>query len=162
MKVLQPNQQAILECKVQDKINSFTDLCGVIIPNEVSEKDSEIILTSSLNKVVEYNVFYIYVLNITEHPVTTNKVEEIAKFSYFTSDPAERLLEVDPQLINIAIRSKNYLTETNQLIQVRDSPKKPNYQNLTQNMKNYGSQRLKRARIRQICCPFRAKSLTNC
>ena len=43
--VLQPNQQALLECKLHDKLKSFTDLCGVIIPNENFEKDSEIKLT---------------------------------------------------------------------------------------------------------------------
>ena len=47
--VLQPNQQAVLECKLYDKLKSFTDLCGVIIPNEIFEKDSEVILTSSLS-----------------------------------------------------------------------------------------------------------------
>ena len=93
--VLQPNQQAVLECKLYDKLESFTDLCGVIIPNEIFEKDSEVILTSSLSKVAE-NILNIYVLNITEHPVTINKGEEIAKFSFLTSDQAEKLLEVDP------------------------------------------------------------------
>ena len=33
--VLQPNQQAVPECKLKDKLNSFTDLCAVIIPNEI-------------------------------------------------------------------------------------------------------------------------------
>ena len=41
--VLKPNQQAILECKLQYKLNSFTDLCGVIISNEIFEKYSQII-----------------------------------------------------------------------------------------------------------------------
>ena len=49
--VLQPNQKAVLVCKFYDKLESFTDLCGVIIPNEIFEKDSEIILSSSLSKV---------------------------------------------------------------------------------------------------------------
>ena len=107
--VLQSNEQAVLECKLQDKLKSFTDLCGIIIPNEIFEKDSEIILTSCLSKVAVYNILYIYVLNITEHPVTINKGEEIAKFSFLTSDQAEKLLEVDPQIINVAKMSENYL-----------------------------------------------------
>ena len=98
--VLQPNQQAVLECKLYDKLESFADLCRVIIPNETFEKDSEIILTSSLSKVAENNILYIFVLNITDHPITINKGEETAKFSFLTSDQAENLLEVDPQLIN--------------------------------------------------------------
>ena len=122
--VLQPSQQAVLECKLYDKLESFTDLCGVIIPNEIFEKDSEVILTSSLSKVAENNILYIYVLNITDHPITINKDEEIAKFSFLTSDQAEKLLEVDPQLINVAKMSENYLTEINQLIQVTDTPKR--------------------------------------
>ena len=63
-------------------------------------------------------------MNITDHPVTINKGEEIAKFSFLTSDQAEKLLEVDPQLINVAKMSENYLTEINQLIQVTDTPKR--------------------------------------
>ena len=122
--VLQPNQQAVLECKIQDKLESFTDLCGVIIPNEIFEKDSEIILTSSLSKVAEDNILYIYVLNVTEHPVTINNGEEIAKFAFLASDQAEKLLEVDPQLINVAKMSEKYLTEINQLIQVTDASKR--------------------------------------
>ena len=122
--VLQSNQQAVLECKLYDKLESFTDLCGVIILNEIFEKDSEIILTSSLSKVAENNILYIYVLNITDHPTTIIKCEEIAKFSFLTSDQAEKLLEVDPQLINVAKMSENYLTEINQLIQVTDTPKR--------------------------------------
>ena len=114
----------ILECKLYDKLESFADLCGVIIPNEIFEKDSEVILTSSLSKVAENNILYIYVLNITDHPITINKGEEIAKFSFLTSDQAEKLLEVDPQLINVAKMIENYLTEINQLIQVTDTPKR--------------------------------------
>ena len=100
--VLQPNQQAVLECNLYDKLESFADLCGVIIPNEIFEKDSEVILTSSQSKVAEKNTLYIYVMNITDHPVTINKGEEIANLSFLTSDQAEKLLEVDPQLINVA------------------------------------------------------------
>ena len=57
-------------------------------------------LASSLSKVAENNVLYIYVLDITEHPVTIIKCEEVAKFSFLLSDQAEKLL-VDPQLINV-------------------------------------------------------------
>ena len=54
---------------------------------------------SSLSKVAENNNLYIYVLNVPDHPITINKGEEIAKFSFLTSDQAEKLLEEDPQLI---------------------------------------------------------------
>ena len=161
--VLQPNQQSVLECKLQDKLESFADLCGVIIPNEILEKDSEIILTSSLSKVAENNIFYIYVLNITEHPVTINKGEEIAKFLFLASDQAEKLLEVDPQLINVAPMSENYLTVINQLIQVTDTPKrKVQSAKPAPECENCGFQRLKCALIRRICRPCREKTLSNC
>ena len=106
-----------------DKLESFTNLCAVIIPNEFFERDSEKILTSSFNKVAESNIPYIYVLNSTEHPVTINKGERIAKFSFLTSEQAEKLLEVVPELINVAKMCENYLTETNQLLPVTDNPK---------------------------------------
>ena len=63
-------------------------------------------------------------MNITDHPITINKGEEIAKFLFLTSDQAEKLLDVDPQLINVAKMSENYLTEINQLIQITDTPKR--------------------------------------
>ena len=74
------------------------------------KKNSEVILTSSLrSKVTENNILYIYVMNITEHPVNVYKDEGIAKFSFLTSDQAERLLEVDTQLINVGKMYDNYL-----------------------------------------------------
>ena len=48
--------------------------------------------------------------------MTINKSEKIARFSFLTSDQAEKLLEVDPRLIKVAKMSENYLTEINQLI----------------------------------------------
>ena len=123
--ILQPSQQAVLEYKLQDKLESFTDLCAETIPNEIFEKDSEVLLTSSLSKVAANSILYIYVLNITEHPFTINKKSvETAKFSILTLDQAEELLEVDLQLINVAKMSENYLTEKNQLIEVTDTQKK--------------------------------------
>ena len=43
---------------------------------------------------------------------------------FLTSDQAEKMLEIDPQLINVAKLSKNYLTEINQLIQATDTPER--------------------------------------
>ena len=43
---------------------------------------------------------------------------------FLTSDQAEKFLEVDPQLKNVAKMSKNYLTEINQPVQVTDTPKR--------------------------------------
>ena len=68
-KQVQPNQQAVIEYKPEDKLESITNLCGVVIPKEIFEKDSEIIM-SSLSKVAENNILYIYALNITQHPFT--------------------------------------------------------------------------------------------
>ena len=87
----------------------------------------------------------------------------MAKFWFLTSDQAEKLLEVDPQLINVAKMSENFLTEINQLIQVTDTPKrKVQPTKPAQNMKNCGFQCLKRALIRRISRPCREKSLSNC
>ena len=40
-------------------------------------------------------------MNITEQPITINKGEEKTKFSFLYSGQAERLLEVDPQIMNV-------------------------------------------------------------
>ena len=91
------------------------------MPNEIFEEHNNVILASSLIKMAETNVQYIYVLNITEHQVTIIEGKVIDKFSTLTSDQAENLEAVDPQLINVAKMSGNYFTEVNQLFQVRDT-----------------------------------------
>ena len=52
------------------------------------------------------------------------EINQLIQVSFLTSDQAEKLLEVDPQLINVAKMSEKYLTEINQLIQVTDTPKR--------------------------------------
>ena len=46
------------------------------------------------------------------------------QFTFLTSDQAEKFLQIDPQLINIAKISDDYKTKINQIIQVTDSSKR--------------------------------------
>ena len=64
-------------------------------------------ITLSSIKVAEIKFISIYVLKITEHSVTIFKIEEVAKFSFQTTDQDEMLLEVDTQLKNVAQLSEN-------------------------------------------------------
>ena len=115
---IQPNEQIFLECYLPDKTDQFENKSGVITPNEILE-ETEIALTSSLSTVGRKNTLYVSALNVTEHPITINSRTEVGRFSILSAEQADRLIQIDPQLIALA-KSRNkddYFTELNQLIQ---------------------------------------------
>ena len=75
---IQPNEQIFLECYLSDKTDQFENKSGVITPNEILEKETEIALTSSLSTVGKNNTLYVSAINITEHPITINSRTEVA------------------------------------------------------------------------------------
>ena len=116
---IQPNEQIVLECYLSDKTDQFENKSGVITPNEILEKETEIALTSSLSTVGKNNTLYVSALNIIEHPITINSRTEVGRFSILSTEQADQLIQIDPQLIKLA-KSRNkddYFAELNQLIQ---------------------------------------------
>ena len=116
---IQPNEQIFLECYLSDKTDQFENKSGVITPNEILEKETEIALTSSLSTVGKNNTLYVSALNVTEHPITINSRTEVGRFSILSTERADQLIQIDPQLITLA-KSRNkddYFAELNQLIQ---------------------------------------------
>ena len=116
---IQPNEQIFLECYLSDKTDQFENKSGVITPNEILEKETEIALTSSLSTVGKNNTLYVSAINITEHPITINSRTEVGRFSILSTEQADQLIQIDPQLITLA-KSRNkddYFAELNQLIQ---------------------------------------------
>ena len=116
---IQPNEQVFLECYLSDKIDQFENKSGVITPNEILEKETEIALTSSLSTVRKNNILYVSALNVTEHPITINSRKEVGRFSILSTEQADQLIQIDPQLITLAKSRKkdDYFAELNQLIQ---------------------------------------------
>ena len=115
----QPNEQIFLECCLSDRTDHFENKSGVITPNEVLEKETEIALTSSLSTVGKNNALYVSALNVTEHPITINSRTEVGRFSILSTEQADHMIQVDPQLITLA-KSRNkddYFVELIQLIQ---------------------------------------------
>ena len=114
------------------KAENLANVSGVVTPNETLEKDSELAITSSLSTIGINNLIVISVLNITDHPITLSNKTEIGPFSVLTTDQAENLFQIDPQLISLA-KSRNQsdpLYEINQLIQdftvqAGNQPKRP-------------------------------------
>ena len=82
-------------------------------------KKKQIAITSSLSTVGKNNTLYICAINITEHPITINSRTEVGRFSILSTEQADQLIQIDPQLITLA-KSRNkddYFAELNQLIQ---------------------------------------------
>ena len=112
-----------MECSLDKDALDCANQSGVVIPNEILEKDTEIALTSSLST-IDKNILYISALNITEHPITVNGRTEVGKFSTLSTEQAEKLTQIDPQLIALA-KSRNkedFFGEFNQLIQAESEP----------------------------------------
>ena len=99
---IQPNEQIFLECYLSDKADQFENKSGVITPNEILEKETEIALTSSLSTVGKNNTLYVSALNVIEHPLTINSRTEAGRFSILSTEQADQLIKIDPQLITLA------------------------------------------------------------
>ena len=88
--------------------------------NEILEKETETALTSSLSTVGKNNTLYVSALNVTEHPITINSRIEVSRFSILSTEQADQLIQIDPQLITLA-KSRNkdeFFAELYQIIQV--------------------------------------------
>ena len=113
------NEQIVMECRLCGVFEKFENFSGVVIPNETLERNLDLAITSSLSTVNANNIIYISALNITDHSITLAKDTEVAKFSFLTSEQAENLQQIDPELIALAqMQSETKdIVEINQLIQ---------------------------------------------
>ena len=100
--------------------DQFSECSGVVIPNEEFEKTAEIALTSSLSTIDEKGKILISTINISDHYVHIKADTLIASFEILNQSQADRLINIDPQLIALAkIRDPNDLeTGLNQLVLV--------------------------------------------
>ena len=103
---IQSNEQIFLECYLSDKTDQFENKSGVITLNEILEKETEIARTSSLSTVGKNNTQYVSALNVTEHPIPINSRTEVDKISILSTEQADQLIQIDPQIITLA-KSRN-------------------------------------------------------
>ena len=110
-------EQKTIPCFLRRE-NTITDLSGMIIPNANLEREFDIPIMSSLSTVEKHNLVYIFVLNITDHPVTITRDKEIAKFAILTADQTNKLTPIDPNLLNVAYckGTQQFESNINQLI----------------------------------------------
>ena len=115
-----PNSHKILECTLRENSDQFSECSGVVIPNEQFGKTAEIALTSSLSTIDEKGRILISAINISDHYVHIKADTLIASFEILNQSPADRLINIDPQLIALAkMRDPNDLENgLNQLVQV--------------------------------------------
>ena len=106
-----------MECYLTEETDQFENKSVLITLNKILE--TEIALTSSLSTVGKNNTLYTSVLNVTEHPITINSRREVGGVSILSTEQADQLIQIDPQLITLA-KSRNkydYFADLNQLIQ---------------------------------------------
>ena len=109
----------MIQCTIANDTNDLESVSGVVTPNETLEQELDIAFTSSLSTVGKGNVIMISALNITDHDITIQLRTEVGIFSVLTPEQAEKLIQIDPQLIALA-RLKNpdaTIAEINQLIE---------------------------------------------
>ena len=116
------NKTVIIECSLSKHTEDLKFSSGVVEPCETFERETDLALTLSLSTIGENNTIFIAALNITDHPITLTKRTELARFQIFTSEQADKLIQVDPELIALAKyrNSENFIPEFNQLIQDSD------------------------------------------
>ena len=100
--VIKPNHQEIIKCKIEDKKEKFDFLSGVVTPLRKFEKKTGLCLITSLSTVEKGNVVSLSAINVTDHPITVTYGCPIATFEFLSSEQAEKLYPVDPQLIALA------------------------------------------------------------
>ena len=134
---LQPSSQTVLEGYLSKNAQNLENCSGVVIPNQSFEDSTDIALTSSLSTIDECGKVFISAINLTDHPITVPYNTIIANFEILNTAQAEKLINIDPQLIALAkMRNHDNLeAEINQLVQteVIGSPKsrpKPEYDKL--------------------------------
>ena len=136
--VLKAKTQSIIECYIPDQNDlSLTNCSGVVIPNKKFEERTEIVLSSSLSTVDETRKIYISAVNPTDHQIIVSYNTIIASFEILNPTQAEKLIQIDPQLLALAkMRDhENIEAELNQLIQDKNFNQsnerpKPEYEKL--------------------------------
>ena len=105
---------------MRENSDQFSECSGVVIPNEQFEKTAEIALTSSLSTIDEKGIILISAINISDLYVHIKADTLIASFEILNQSQADRLINIDPQLIVLAkMRDPNDLENgLNQLVQV--------------------------------------------
>ena len=126
-------EKIMIQCNLAKNTDDLESVSGVVTPNETLEQELDIAFTSSLSTVGKGNVIMISALNITDHDITIQQRTEVGKFSVLTPEQAEKLIQIDPQLIALA-RLKNSdatIAEINQVIEDetrrgKSQPSRPN------------------------------------
>ena len=92
-------EKIMIQCNLAKNTDDLESVSGVVTPNETLEQELDIAFTSSLSTVGKGNVIMISALNITDHDITIQQRTEVGKFSVLTPEQAEKLIQIDPQLI---------------------------------------------------------------
>ena len=120
---LPPNSHQTLECSLKENSENFSECSGVVIPNDEFEQSTEIALTSSLSTAEKDEKIFISAINITDHYVHLKTNTLVASFEILSQAQAEKLINIDPQLIALAKQRDPDDIENglNQLIQMESS-----------------------------------------
>ena len=84
---------------MRENSDQFSESSGVVIPNEQFEKTAERALTSSLSTTDEKGKILISAINFCDHCVHIKADTLIASFEILNQSQADRLFNIDPQLI---------------------------------------------------------------
>ena len=87
---------------MRENSDHFSECSGVVKPNEQFENTAEIALTSSLRTIDEKGKILISAINISDHYVHIKADTLIASLDILNQSQADRLINIDPQLIALA------------------------------------------------------------
>ena len=117
--LLTKQTQTLLDFHFDDNYKSYKNCTGLIIPSDLLENKSGIVLTSSLSTFEDNGKVVISAINFSDNLITRNNKTEIANFESLVEDEANDLIAIDPTLISLAQLRKpdDFGGELNQLTQ---------------------------------------------
>ena len=122
------NKHVLVECALWKHCDEFAGRSGIASPSDFLEKETGVALKSSLSRIEKNNTLYITALNLTKNPITHSHGTELGKFAILTTEQADKLIQLDPQLSSLAKfrNQEDSIPELNQLVQ--DSTRKGKFQ----------------------------------
>ena len=96
---MKPSSQTVLEGHLSKSAVNLENCSRLVIPNRSFEDSTDIALTSSLSTSDENGTIFISAINITDHLITIPYNTIIEIFEILNKAQAEKLINIDPQLI---------------------------------------------------------------
>ena len=108
-----PNQQEVIECKLEKLHPSLQNVIGIIEPSLLFERKTGLCVMSSISRIDSTFRTKIVIINLQPYKITVSPQTRIGKFQLVTQKQASYLLPIHPSIID-CYKELNTVIETKQ------------------------------------------------